>query len=200
MQTKNMNENFQDFLADNSEVFIDSLIENEIIKEIPILGSSLKIIRGIQGLRDRAYLNKIKLFLEKIGEINGEQKKVIINDSKKNEKSRTKFGDAIFTTIEQSDSTVKVEYLAIAFEAYVNEEINESDLRLICHVINNTFSDELIDIIENEKPIGDLKNVVSSGLAETKYREMTFDGNSEPDYILSKTAEQLRIAWRKYCR
>ena len=195
-----MNENFQDFLADNSEVFIDSLIENEVIKEIPILGSSLKIIRGIQSLRDRAYLNKIKLFLEKIGEINSEQKKVIINDSKKNEKSRTKFGDAIFTTIEQSDSTVKVEYLAIAFEAYLNEEINESDLRLICHVINNTFSDELIDIIENEKPIGDLKNFVSSGLAETKYREMTFDGNLEPDYILSKTAEQLRIAWRKYSR
>ncbi|WP_157849062.1 hypothetical protein, partial [Flavobacterium sp. Leaf82] len=66
-------------------------------------------------------------------------------------------------------------------------------------VINNTFSDELIDIIENEKPIGDLKNVVSSGLAETKYREMTLDGNSEPDYILSITAKQLRIAWRKYC-
>ncbi|WP_206743364.1 hypothetical protein, partial [Flavobacterium sp. Leaf82] len=144
---------------------------------------SLKIIRGIQSLRDRAYLNKIKLFLEKIGEINSEQKKVLINDSKKNEKSRTKFGDAIFTTIEQSDSTVKVEYLAIAFEAYVNEEINESDLRLICHVINNTFSDELIDIIENEKPIGDLKNVVSSGLAETKYREMTLDGNSRSEAL-----------------
>lgn len=57
-----MNENFQDFLADNSEVFIDSLIENEVIKEIPILGSSLKIIRGIQSLRDRAYLNKINYF------------------------------------------------------------------------------------------------------------------------------------------
>lgn len=194
-----MDENFQDLLADNSEAILDSLMENEVIKEIPILGSSLKIIRGIQSLRDRAYLNKIKLFLEKIGEINDDQKKIIINDSKKNEKSRTKFGDAIFTTIEQSDSTVKVEYIAVAFEAYINGEINESDLRLICHVINNTFSDELIDIIENEKPIGDLKYVVSSGLAETQYKELTFDGNSEPDYILSKSAEQLRIAWRKYC-
>lgn len=99
-----MDENFEDFLADNSEAILDSLLENEVIKEIPILGSSLKIIRGIQSLRDRAYLNKIKLYLKNIGEINNEQKKVIINDSKKNEKSRTKFGDAIFTTIEQSDS------------------------------------------------------------------------------------------------
>lgn len=193
-----MNENFQDLLADNSEAVLDLLMNNEVIKEIPILGSSLKIIRGIQSLRDRAYLNKIKIFLEKIGEINDAQKKILITDSKQNEKSRTKFGDAIFTTIEQSDSTVKVEYIAIGFEAYLNGEINESDLRLICHVLNNTFSDELIDIIENEKPIGDLKNVVSSGLAETKYTELTFDGNSEPDYILSLTAEQLRIAWKKY--
>lgn len=54
-----MDENFEDFLADNSEAILDSLLENEVIKEIPILGSSLKIIRGIQSLRDRAYLNKI---------------------------------------------------------------------------------------------------------------------------------------------
>ncbi len=117
---------------------------------------------------------------------------------KKNEKSRAKFGDAIFTAIEKSDSMVKIEYLAISFEAYINGDFEESDLRLICHIINNTFSDELIDIIENDQSTGELKYSVANGLAETIYRELTFDGNSEPDYVLSKTAEQIRKAWRTY--
>ncbi len=78
-----MDENFQDFLADNSEVILDLLMQNELIKMIPILGSSLKIIRGVQNIRDRAYLNKIKYFIEKVGEINGQQKTRLIEDSKK---------------------------------------------------------------------------------------------------------------------
>lgn len=193
-----MNENFQDLLADNSEILIDALIENEVLKVIPILGSSLKIVRGVQNVRDRAYLNKIKFFLEHVGEITQKQKSRIIEDSKKNEKSRAKLGDAIFTCIEKSDSVVKIEYISISFEAYLNEDFDESDLRLICHIINNTFSDELIDIIENETPSGELKYSVPNGLAEAVYHELTFDGNSEPSYVLSRTAEQLRKAWRKY--
>ncbi len=195
---KTMNENFQDLLADNTEFVIDTLLDNEVIKEIPILGSSIKIIRGIQSLRDRAYLNKVKLFIEKVGQINDDQKQRIISESRRSEKSRAKFGDAIFTTIEQSDSSVKIEYMAIAFEAFVNKDFEESDLRLICHIIKNTFSDELIDIVENEHPTIDLKYVVSTGLAEAIYEPLKFDGNVEPKYKLSGSAEQLRKSWKAY--
>jgi hypothetical protein len=193
-----MNGNFQDLLADNTEVAIDTLLGNEVIKEIPILGSSIKIIRGIQSLRDRAYLNKVKLFIEKVGQINEDQKQRIISESKKSEKSRAKFGDSIFTTIEQSDSTVKMEYLAIAFEAFLNKDFEESDLRLICHIIRYTFSDDLIDLVEYENPNTDLKHVVSTGLAEVFYEHLKFDGNAEPKYKLSCSAEQLRRSWKIY--
>jgi hypothetical protein len=199
MQNENtMNENFRDLLAENTEVAIDTLLDNVVIKEIPILGSSIKIIRGIQSLGERAYLNKVKLFVEKLGEINDFQKQRIISESKQNANSRAKLGDAIFTTIEQSDSTVKIEYMAIAFEAFLNNDLEESDLTLICHIIKNTFSDELIDIVENEIPTTDLKYVVSTGLAEAIYEPLKFDGNAEPKYKLSGSAEQLRKSWKKY--
>ena len=190
--------NFRDLLADNSEVLIDSLIDNELLKEIPILGNSLKVIRGIQSIRDKSYLNKIKRFVEHIGEIDEEEKKRLIDESKKDSKSRVKFGDALFTTIEQSDSLVKVEYLAIAFEAFLNYEFEESDLRIICHIIKNSFTDELIEVIEKEYP-DNLQYVVPSGLAEIVYPRLTMDMTStEPKYILSSPAKQLRKAWVKY--
>jgi hypothetical protein len=193
-----MNENFQDLLGENVEAVFDSLLDNDIVKEIPILGSSLKIIRGVKCFRDVAYLRKIKLFLETVGDLNEKQKQRLLLDSRKDKNRRAKFGDAIFTTIEQSDSEVKIEYIAIAFEAYLNMDFEESDLRLICHIIRSSFSDELIDIIENDNPTCDLKFVVPCGLAEALYEPLKFDGNAEPKYRISSSSEQLRIAWRKY--
>jgi len=194
-----MDDNIKDLLTDNGEVLLDSLIDNEILKEIPILGSSLKILRGIQSIRDRAYLNKIKRFVDHLGEIDEKERKKLIDESTKDKKRRVKFGDAVFITIEQSDSLVKIEYLAIAFESFLNEELDESDLRLICHVINNSFTDDLIEVVEKEHP-KNLQYVVPSGLAETIYPRLTADntGNIEPSYTLSSTANQLRTAWRKY--
>lgn len=193
-----MDENFKDLLADNSEILLDSLMDNEILKEIPVLGSSLKIIRGIQSIRDKSYLNKIKRFVEHLGEIDENERKKLLEESTKDKKRRVKFGDAIFTTIEQSDSLVKIEYLAIAFEAFLNDEIGESDLRLICHVINNSFTDELIEVIETEFP-GNLQYVVPSGLADVIYSKLTMDmDTTEPHYKLSSIAGQLRTAWKKY--
>lgn len=193
-----MNENFQDLLADTSESFLDSLIENEIIKEIPILGSSLSIIRGIKNIRDRSYLNKIKLFLEKIGKINESQKQRLIDDSLKNEKSRAKLGDAIFTTLDQCDSAVKVEYMAIAFEAYLNGEIDSYEIKLLCHIIKNNFSEELIAVVEFDSPNIQLNYLTGSGLVDVIYMPLNYDSSTEPHFQLSHSSEQLRKAWKKY--
>ena len=194
-----MNEHFKDLLSDNSEILLDSLINNEILKEIPVLGSSLKIIRGVMNVRDKAYLNKIEAFIECIGEISEENKLKLISKSKEDQQSRVKFGDAIFTTIEQSDSLVKVEYLAIAFEAFLNEDFGESSLRLICHIIRNSFTDDLIYIIENENPRGSLEHLVASGLAEMEFRELTSDmTKTEPKYHLTAASIWIRAEWRKY--
>lgn len=195
-----MDENFQDLLADNFEAILDSLVENDIVKEIPVLGTSLKMIRGIQSIRDRAYLNKIKTFLDNVGEITDEQKQKLIKEIEKTKNSRAKFGDALFTAIEQSDSQVKIEYISVAFLAFLNNEIGDWELKLLNHMIRITFTDELLDVVENEKPSIELKYLASTGLVDIEYPKLTYDGNAEPIYNLSPYAKSLRKIWRKYKR
>lgn len=193
-----MDQNFKDILADGGEVLLDSVINNEVIKEIPILGTSLKLIKGIQNVRDRAYINKVRKFIDCLGNINDKKKKKLIDESRKDEKRRVKFGDAIFTTIDQSDSLVKVEYVAVAFEAFLNDDLSESDLRLICHIIRNSFVDELIDIVENKNQF-ELKYMVASGLAEINYPILRISSETaEPEYEISMAARQLQEAYLKY--
>jgi len=194
-----MEENFKNILTDTGDIALVSLIENDVIKEIPILGTSLKIIQGLKNIRDKAYINKIKRFVECLGKIDEVKKVKLIKESRLDNKRRIKFGDALFTSIEQSDSLVKVEYIAAAFEAFLNNDFDENDLRLICHVIRNSFTDELVDIIEKDTPELELKYSVASGLADMEYRKLTFDMTStEPNYHISHAAQQLRNAWRKY--
>ncbi|MEK6152075.1 hypothetical protein WIW50_02380 [Flavobacteriaceae bacterium 3-367] len=194
-----MDGNFKDILADVGEMALDSLMNNEVVKEIPILGTSLKIIQGIKNVRDKAYINKVKKFVECVGELDESQKTKLVEESRLDKKRRVKFGDALFTTIEQSESLVKVEYIAAAFEAFLNNEMSENDLRLICHVIRSSFMDELVDIVENETPQLELKYSVGSGLADIEYPNLTWDMTSiEPKYKISFAAEQLKKAWEKY--
>jgi hypothetical protein len=193
-----MNNNFQEILSDTGEVFIDSMLKDDLIKEIPILGISLKLLRGIQSLRDKFYLNKIRKFVETIGPIDEKKKQKLIDESKKDEERRAKFGEAVFTTLEQSESIVKVEYLAIAFEAFLNNEIDVYDLRLICHMIRVSFIDELIDVVEDQNKL-ELKYMVASGLADVNYPTLRMSTESaEPEYEISLVASKLKTAWQKY--
>ena len=194
-----MNENFQEILADSGEVLLDSLINNEILKEIPVLGTSLKLIRGIQSISDKFYLRKIKFFIEYLGEIDEVKKIKLIEEAKKSKSSRAKFGDALFTTIEQSDSELKIEYVAVAFEAFLNNDINEWDLREICHIIKIAFTDDLTKIIEDKMIEIELKKLVGIGLAIAKYKPLKISTTEmEPDYELSHSAKLLREAWSRY--
>lgn len=194
-----MNENLGNILADNAEVILDNLIENEILKEIPVIGTSINIIKGITNIRDVGYLNKLKAFMNQLGKIDDDKKQRLISESKKDEKRRAKFGNAIFTAIEQSDSLVKVKYLAIAFEGFLNGDYDNSDFRLMCHTISNAFTDNLIDIIEQDSPKSELKFLVPTGLADPVYGDLLVSNTrTEPNYELSMTSIQLREAWRRY--
>ncbi len=114
-------------------------------------------------------------------------------------KNRSKFGNALFSSIEQSDSRVKIRYIANAFEAFLNTDIQEHELRMICHIIHNTFMDELIEVIETDNHQVDLKYVVSSGLVESHSVSQTMQGRSgRPIYELSSAGKQLKAAWKKY--
>lgn len=197
-----MNENFTNIISDTSEILLDSLIENEILKEIPVIGTSINLIRGIKNIRDQIYLSKIKFFLDNVGELNTSQKQILIEESKKDQDRRTKFGESLYTTIEQADSLVKIEYLAIAFEAFLNKELNNTELRHICHGINRCFLDDLIEIIETEYPREEtLKANISTGLTLSYEGGFTADlMSSNISYSLSELGFKFREVYKKHSK
>lgn len=194
-----MNRNISNILTGSYEVVLDSLIQNPILKELPFLNITVSIASEIASIRDQMYLNKVHTFIFELGALDEKKRKKLAEESRKDQRRRTKFGDAIFTVIEQSDSKAKLEYLASSFEGFLNGDYNSNEFREMCHVINNAFTDDLIDIIENDQPTAELKYLVPTGLADPDFREMIEKQiNMEPNYEMSLTAMRLREAWRMY--
>lgn len=195
-----MEENFTNIIADHSEILIDNLIENEILKEIPIIGTTIHIIKGVRSIRDKIYLSKIQYFLKNIGEISSSQKERLIKESKKDRKRSAKFGESLFTTIEQADGLTKIKYLAIAFEAFLNSELDNKELRHICHGINRCFIDDLMELVEAEYPNQQiLEPNISTGFVSTFHGGFTADlTSSNITFMISPLGEKFRKAWKKY--
>ena len=64
-----------DVLANLSEVGLDTITENEIIKEIPVVSTVVSVYKIGHTLRERAYLKKLFVFLREIenGEVGEEE-------------------------------------------------------------------------------------------------------------------------------
>jgi hypothetical protein len=48
---------------EGAEAIADALIENEVVKSIPVVGTAIKILSGGLDLRDKIFVSKIQRFL-----------------------------------------------------------------------------------------------------------------------------------------
>jgi len=192
---KRAKEKLAEASAGVAEVVVDLVTNNPVVKEIPVLGTAVKLAQAAASMRDQIFLNKVKHFIEHLPETTPEQRKRLLKDD--SAKHRERIGNAVFHTIEQADELKKVEYVAAAFASYLAGEIEEGDLRLICHAIRTTFIGELERFIEGAyDEQEDLQYLVQCGLANVTYPPITWDGSTKPNLEISKRGQALRQAWQ----
>lgn len=191
-----------DLLADLGETAIDELLSNDVIKDIPILGTAVNLARTVIGLRERAFLNKLRLFVESLPQQSDDERSKLGSAIAKDRDSRAKVGEAIFSTLEQADSTVKVQYVGLVFAAFLREHISDRELRELCHSIRTTQVDDLVEFIESESPHERLlREMAHTGLVGVRYPPVpvTHSGTLEvkPIFGLTKNGGILRNVVRE---
>ena len=58
----NINHELIDITAENLEIAIDLLMENDIAREIPFLNSVLALLWSAQSIRDKLFIQKLQKF------------------------------------------------------------------------------------------------------------------------------------------
>lgn len=142
---------FLESAMENAEVVMDSMLEDGLLKDLPVVGTFFKVTKGIQDIRDRAAFARVQAFVTAFSSVKHDtwtkwRKKV----SEEPEETR-KVGETLFLVVERLDSLEKAEILGLLFLAYLDAKISSEDLRRLTLAVNLAFADDLLRFAEVEK-------------------------------------------------
>lgn len=152
-----------DLAVDYAEVGLDSILDEGIIRDIPILRTLVSIAKAGLNVRDRLYVKKIAYFLQQVGNTTQEQREEFI---KKYCQDIKRFEEAVLLILEQADSIEKSSLVGKIFKACILDVITYDDALKLSSMVNRAFWGDLEKFLDNENvEIGeDNQSLVMAGL------------------------------------
>lgn len=149
---------FSDIVGDYLELGIDSILENENLKEIPIVKTFLSVGRITKNIRERNLIKNLIIFLNELNSGNVDKEKLRNHKQQLNQnpKKAEKELGRILIILEQTIDNIKSSILGKLYKSYINQEIEWdlfvefseitnriyiNDLNILLLIYNNQLSD-----------------------------------------------------------
>lgn len=187
----------QGVTIDLAETFSDSLLNDGLLKDIPIIGSIVGLTKTAISLNDRLLIKKLIYFISELKEIEPHKRDKLISDIDNSESQRIRVGEKLLYIIDKSDDHYTAKYIAILFKAFLNEEITYSQFlrcsaiiqKLILQDIERFIETEVKDletsITQYDKGITDFHNsLITSGICATETERVSV--RDQDDYKMSE--------------
>lgn len=131
------NSELRDVAKDSAEVLIDSLLDDGILKEIPIVRSVLGLAKAGISVRDRLFLEKVMRVLSPLSEYTSEQRQEFLRSLDADEVKKA--SQYLILYIDRLDSIEKTGMLGKVFEAYLTGKIGYKAMLYFAHFIDSVF-------------------------------------------------------------
>lgn len=155
------NENVQDVVKDISEVFLDTLIESELVKSL----SGINLIVNAWGLKNdfekKAFVKNIYRFIHTIDSVSQEEKTFFLSRMQTSDDFKNNVGVHIIEITSSLDEN-KTRIIANLFALVVKEEIDYIYYLKLVDIIKNIFYYDLIEL----KNAVDVHGVIISSTPE----------------------------------
>ena len=131
-------------VQDYAEIGIDSILEDSLLKEIPIIKSAISVKRIIYGIADRNLLKNMAIFISELNSGNIDKIKLKkhlkkLEDPKKAEKELGRFLIILNQTFDNEKSVL---YGKI-YKAYINQRINWNEVVEFSEIVSRIFVQDL---------------------------------------------------------
>jgi len=187
--SKSKDRNFLEAALENTERFIDLCVENEAISAIPVIGTAIKVCKGFDDVRSRAFAAKIHAFITEptLQKCNIKEK---LKQKVQSSEEAQKIGETLFFVLEKITDLEKSKLLAKIFVAYLDGIISSGELRRLAQAIDLAFIDDLNELLKfSSADFYRLKGewpeaLLVSGLTTTYVISMS--GSAQQNYKLTK--------------
>ena len=179
----------KDIIGEIAELGIDSLLDDGLFKDIPIVNILIGVKNTYQNIHDRNLLKQTLAFIKKFnsGNINQEKlnkyKEMLNEDSKKAEKELGRVLIILNSTIDIEKSQM----LANLYKSYINEKINWNQFCELSEIIKMLFLSDfnIIGLIYHHKitdtssiEIYPIDRLSSLGLVNTAMMSIVISSNA----------------------
>jgi len=134
------------------EVTLDHLLDNAIIKDIPIVRTIAGIFKATVSIRDRALVKKLVKFLSSLNSVSTKARLQFKAKIDVDEKYKINVGEKLLLILERLDDMSKPNLIAHAFQAYIEEQIDFNMFQRLACAIDRSFYPDLMSLKLNGAP------------------------------------------------
>jgi hypothetical protein len=159
--------NLLDMTADLSEVVIDEVLNEGILKEIPVISTIIRAINVSNSIGNYLFAKKLVAFIYGVRDVDPKRRKKEIEKIDKSEKYQIKIGEKLLFILDRCDDYEKARYIAHLFRAFLVQKISYDEFLKAAHVVERIYMHYLkyfIDDIEEFLMIEDAQEEIASGL------------------------------------
>lgn len=128
---------------DYSEVALDSILKDGVLKDLPIIGTVLGLYRMGYSLKERHTIKKILAFLNCMNDISGDEKEKFVDRLNDEDKNGELF-EKLLITLDRLDDTIKAEMIGNLFRMYIMDVIDRQMFLRCSNIIEKAFVSDLI--------------------------------------------------------
>lgn len=195
------NEHYESLLLDTGEFVLDTLLSNNVLKEIPVLSSVVNLFKGTIAIRDRLFAEKLKRFLDDFDSLDEKEKQKIFDKMKSDPDESNRVGKTTLIILERISEIKKAHIIAMLFISYGLGHLPETGFRRLSSAVDLAFIDDLEKLISLHKTPENsqenfLASLVTSGLTEIKAGNK-FGSNTPLYYQITRLGNQLCTAYHQ---
>lgn len=131
-----------DLATSFGEVAVDAMMEQGVLRDIPILGSAVGIARASRGVRDALFLTKLQGVIENFEGLSDADKQEMRTRLERDEE-RERIGQQLVFVLERADDLNKAKLIGKCLKVYLEGKIDSDMLLRFWHAIDRCFLNDL---------------------------------------------------------
>ena len=138
----------RELLKSYLEIGLDTLVENETVKSIPIVNTLSAGGKFLISVRDQLFLNKMRIFMDCLDKVSDQEINDFIKEIEKKHK-KDELGEQVIIIVEQADSKIKARLLGILFKMYIERLIDKDIFDMLTNCTNKAYMEDLYSLTNN---------------------------------------------------
>jgi hypothetical protein len=186
-------------LAQVADIVLDVALENDVLKEIPIVSLIVKAFGIGRGIRDRIFLKKLLIFLSEATKISPEERKDFSKRLDNEPRLAESCGESALLLLDKLSSIGKARLMGYAFRLFVRGVIDDFVLHRIYAALEFMPLWQLIALPEYyfDYGLGSLNQSDAGSYQRLWFIEIFYGDKGERLHFDSTTGESFRMSYQQ---